>query len=258
MKSCYPLYILISLVFFISCQEEVDPLAHVTDAKAKAIIEKGWNSIGGWERYQSLQHIKYNKRAVLYHTDGSGRLESDVQQVHEYQLQPTLSGTITSEDSSGVLQVVYNGDEAYKTLNGEKIEGSELSAERTFLSAHFVLFSIFKMADPGVGISYVGTASTDMGYDVQVVKVDYDPSTQDNHSTDDTWYMDFDATSGSYNSNMIYHAPTYNFIENNETTQVDGMTFNTYRKSWRTDGERKKEYLRGEFWYSDYELTFDE
>ena len=230
------------------------PLDHVSNTEIKDIIQRGWDNIGGWDKYKSIRTITYKKRSVLYHEDGS--IESDVSQVHSFKLRPDLSGILKRVDTTGVHATLFGPEAAYKSFDGSRIEGSELAAERSFLSAHFVLFAPFKLADPAT-LFYDGVEKLESGKEADVIRAHFRKPSFPNNRTDDTWYMYFEKNTGNFLGNLIYHAPTYAFIENIETTIVDGMKWNTYRKTWRVDADLNREYLRGEFWYSDYELTFD-
>jgi hypothetical protein len=157
------------------------------------------------------------------------------------------NGSVTSS-----INLLENG-QANKTVNGV-IETSE-AAYQSFMSAYYVLLMPFKLLDPGTHLSYIGESVLNE-QTAQILKATYDPSTKENHSTADEWYFFFEPTTGRYIASAVYHAPTYALIENNEQENVSGIVFNTYRKSWRVDSLFNKEYLRGEFWYSDFQVSF--
>ena len=87
-----------------------------------------------------------------------------------------------------------------------------------------------------------------------MIEASYNSEQNDNHSTDDLWWYFFDARDGSYLASMVYHPPTYALIENTKYTDDLPIRFNTYRESYRVDSLRNKEYLRGVFYYSDFEI----
>ena len=227
-------------------------VSHIGDQQAAQIILNAIHKAGGWDAYKNIKTISYKKRSVLYHDDGS--LESDRDQYHSYTLQPSVTGEITWSFGNDSYAIHYTDEEAYKLENGARVEGSEESARNTFLSAYYVLFMPFKLLDPGAVLTYEGTTTLETGDKVHIIKADYDPGKHDNHSTHDIWWYFFDSKTYEYLACQVYHEPTYAFIENNEITEEHLITFNTYRKSFRTDADRNKEFLRGEFWYSDFQI----
>lgn len=226
------------------------------DFEVNKILKRAFKKAGGWDQWAKLESISYKKRNILYHEDGS--IESDVTQFHEYQLQPELQGTIFWKEGNNSHSIVYRKGKASKYTDGELISADDESAAKSFLSAHYVLFMPFKLGDEGTRLTYEGTAILDNGTEVDVIKATYSPDTYDNHSTNDEWYYYFDKATGSYLANMVYHAPTYAYIRNTKTDQSLPIVMNTYRESYRVDKDRHIEFLRGEFFYEDYQLTFRE
>ena len=252
------IYILLCFITMVSClssckkSSAVDYLAHISDNEVKSKLSAACASAGGLENYMSIDSITYDKRSVLYLPDGG--VESEVRQHHAYKVNPVLSGVITWSDSIGDHSIVYNQSAPYKTLNGEKIPNSAKSAKESFMSSYYVLFLPFKLIDPGVNLSYEGATDID-GIKADILKVSSTPEAHANHSKDDEWRFFINQTDGSVLSNLVYHPPTYAYIENTEYTDEYPLRMNTYRQTWRTDKNRNKEYLRGEFWYSNYHFT---
>jgi hypothetical protein len=113
----------------------------------------------------------------------------------------------------------------------------------------------FKLLDPGTRIAHEGIDTLDNGRIVDVIKAIYDPGENENHSTQDVWWYYFDRENGSYLASMVYHEPTYAYIENNRITDEHEIRFNTYRESYRTDSLKNKQSLRGVFHYSDFKIN---
>jgi hypothetical protein len=220
------------------------------------IVRRAFKKAGGWDNWANLQSISYKKRSILYLENGD--IESDVTQFHEYQLQPQLKGTIFWKDDEGSHSIVYENGKASAFDNGKIDDSKSESAAKTFLSAHYVLFMPFKLGDEGTKLSHEGTTTLDTGTIVDVIKATYAPGSYDNHSTNDEWYYYFDHETGEYLANMVYHAPTYAYIRNTKMDNSQPLIMNTYRESFRVDKDRNIEYLRGEFFYEDYQMTFKE
>ena len=251
----YPLILITfcTSVIFSCTTKQAHYAAHIQDPQVRTVLERAIGVSGGWENYQSIDSIIYKKKTILYHQDGT--IESELAQEHKYQLSPAISGDIYWADSIGSHHIRYDGKSSYKSLNGQVLNGQGESAKSAFMSAYYVLFIPFKLMDEGVVLAYEGVETVINGETCDVIKATYAPDEHQNHSTADVWYYYFDTETGRYVSSMVYHAPTYAYISNDQTTSEQAIIFNTYRKSYRTDAERNIEYLRGEFWYSDYRLV---
>lgn len=227
----------------------------IADTTARSILLGAIEKAGGWQNYASLKAIKYVKRAVLYHEDGS--VESDFIQRHDYVLHPSVSGRISWKEGDDRMAIVYGSAEAYSSVGGIIDSASTESAARAFLSNYYVLFMPFKLADEGVELSYTGKVTLDSGVQANVIKAQYAPAEHDNHSTSDVWWYYFDGGDDSYLASMVHHPPTYAWIDNNRTTGDSlPLRLNTYRKSYRCDSTGNRIFLRGEFWYSDFDLVY--
>lgn len=248
------IFLIAALSGLISCNSSTPslPMDHIADSEVKRVLSKAIPAAGGWDNWQNLQRISYSKKSILYHADGT--VESEVNQRHKYVLQPELQGSITWSDSSGNHEILYSSASAARLLNNELVEGSEEGARNTFLSAYYVLFVPFKIMDPGASLTYLGLDTLDQGSVVECIRAEYNPDEEENHSTNDTWYFYFDKETGDFLANMVYHAPTYALIENNEVNTDLPIKMNTYRESWRVDSLRNKEFLRGVFFYGDFLL----
>jgi hypothetical protein len=224
-----------------------------TDEKVAEVLNRAFITAGGLDEYRNMKTISYTKRSVLFLEDGS--TESELTQQHNYILQPELSGEITWKSDGDSYRTFYSSKETYKEKNGVRIPDSEESARKSFFSATYVLFIPFKLIDPGALLTYAGRDTLDSGKIADVIRAEYDAAKHKNHSTSEVWWYYFDVNDGSHLSSLVYHPPTYAYIENDVITDDYPMRFNIYRKTFRTDAQRKKEYLRGEFYYSNYTVN---
>lgn len=238
-----------------SCSSEtnIDPLEQIKDLEVKRVLEKGFAASGGLDTYGNIDSIVFQKKTILYLQDGA--IESEVIQEHRYSISPSLSGEITWQDSIGDHKLVFEDDQGQKYVNGKLLPTESEKAKKSFFSNYYVLLLPFKLLDEGTQLSYDGKKKLPGGGTADVIKATYDPGSNKNHSTSDDWYLFFDEKSGHVLGNLVYHAPTYAFIENKNTTDEHPLRMNLYRQTWRTDKELNKEYLRGEFWYSNYHFT---
>ncbi len=247
------LFILL-ILFLAGCQlqNEEDDFSHIGDQDVKRILKRAFDSAGTLKSYRDIESIRYRKKTILYNEDGS--IESSVDQIHEMRLSPSLTGSIIWTDSTGNRMIYHSQSESYTKLNDQIVPNTSESAKQSFFSNYFVLFIPFKLLDTGVQLTFEGTTELASNARADIIKAVYSPEQYDNHSTSDEWYFFFDSTTGRVLANLVYHEPTYAFIENIETTEEFPIRMNVYRKTWRTDKDRNKQYLRGEFWYSDYEF----
>ena len=249
-------FIVLAFLFWTGCgsqqQVVVSDFSHA-DPQVQKVLLKAFEANGGYETYQNLASLSYKKRSILYYPDGG--VESDVTQYHEYTISPELSATIFWTKDGQRHSIQYDHGVGQKYIDGELIPDGSKSATSSFLSAHYVLFMPFKLADKYVQLSYAGVDNV-LDKEVDVIKAVYSPTDHDSHSTSDTWWYYFDRNSGDYAGSMVYHEPTYAFIENTRQNTDLPLVMNTYRVSHRVDSDRNKEYVRGEFFYEDYEMTF--
>ena len=234
-----------------STNSSVDYFAHIEDEKVKSVLRKAIDWSGGIETWRALDSIKYTKHSMLFLEDES--VESDVIQRHLYGMQPQFSANIQWSDSSDVFEIRYDGS-ASKWLNGEQLDQEEGTIKSTVFSALYVLGMPFKLLDGGVNLSYQG-ATTVKGREADVINATYDPDNHDNHSTSDIWWYYFDVSNGEFLGCLVYHAPTYAYIENQSFVTAGGIKFHAHRKSYRSDSARNIQFLRAEFWYSDYSVV---
>jgi len=231
---------------------KVDHFGHIQDREVKRVLSAACESSGGMATYLEVDSVIYEKRSILYLPDGSK--ESEVTQHHAYQLSPSLTGIISWKDSTGHHEIVYSAEDPHRTLDGKRTDHTAEAVAKSFMGSYFVLFIPYKMADPMVDLRYEGDVSIDnKTYDI--LSAHYAPEEHANHSTDDVWTLFCSKEDGSVLSNLVHHPPTYAYIENKEYTDEHPLRMNTYRQTWRTDKDRKKEYLRGEFWYWDYRFV---
>jgi len=245
--------ILFAAVLAVGCgTKQIDYLYHISDLEVKRVLQAACDASGGMDNYHRIDSIVYENRSILYLPDGSK--ESEVAQYHAYQLSPSLSGSITWSDSIGDHAILYSQDDPHRTLNGVRTNHTKDAVTKSFMGSYFVLFIPYKMAEPMVDLSYNGTTTIE-GKSYDMLEASYAPDKHANHSTDDVWTLFCSTEDGAVISNLVHHPPTYAYIENKEYTDEHPLRMNTYRQTWRTDKDRNKEYLRGEFWYWDYRFV---
>ena len=226
-----------------------DPSAHIQDSQIKSILKKAIDKAGGYEVWSNIQTIKYTKHSVLLLEDST--IESDVIQLHEYSMQPTFSARVTWSVGEDQHRIEYDSEGGKKYMNDTLTDSDPSQA---VMSALYVLGMPFKLLDAGTNLSFDGSVTIgDKSADV--IKATYNPAENDNHSTQDEWYYYFDVNDGDFLGAMVYHAPTYAYIDNLAFDETTPVKFHAHRRSYRSDSLRNLQFLRAEFWYGNYEVN---
>ena len=245
------------LLLIIGCQKPAEGDASTKQPaqdKASEVVDRAIAWAGGMEKWESLSTIDYTKRSRLLLENEE--VEYDITQQHSYQMRPDLKMNIEWQTDEGDLRLEHTNAASRRFLN-DSLSAQGTKVAESAMSAFYVLGMPFKLKDPGTYLSYEGTTDFN-GKSADVVKATYSPKQFDNHSTTDQWWYYFSEANGAFLGCMVYHPPTYARIENIAFHDVDGMKFQKRRMSYRCDSLGNKQFLRAEFWYGDYELTFSE
>jgi len=221
--------------FLLSCQD------NAVVSEAEKIVNASIEAHGGLNHWQSISQMEFRKKTWLYKADNS--LEKYSDELHTLQTEDDLSGLIKPYDPTDLsYHIKYSNGKGFKNMVDTTVDGTN-----AFLSSHFVVNQPFKMLDAGVELSYLGKETLENEKIVDVVKAFYGDK-------EDVWWFYFDAESHVLASTLIYHAPTYAYVVNEEIKEVDGLLWNTKRTTYRTDSLRNIEYVRAKFEYSEIEM----
>ncbi len=226
---------------------------HGEPPTATAIVESAIKTAGTLEKWENIASLSYTKKSRLLLENGE--IESEVTQRHHYIFRPNKSINIEWEVDKDSFYIVHNDSISQKFQNDSLIDQGS-SVKSSVNSALYVLGMPFKLLDKGTILSYEGLQSLNGVDSVHTVKATYAPEEHLNHSTSDVWWYHFDKNNYTFPSSMVYHEPTYALIENVIVVQAEGLIFPGVRKSYRCDAFGKKQFLRAEFWYEDYFVTF--
>ena len=249
-----------SLVVVMSCgpkseshkvEAAYDPYEHIENDQVRTILRKAIDKAGGYEKWSSLKTIEYTKHNMLFLEDGT--TEVDNIQRHEYTMRPEFKVRITWEKEN-VNHLITYGPEGGKRYRHDSLTTQDPT--ETVMSAIYVLGMPFKLLDAGTRLEHRGQVRLESGEIADEIKATYDPGENENHSTQDEWYYYFGAD-GTFFGAMVYHAPTYAYIRNLEFDTSTPIQFHKHRKSYRSDSSRNIQFLRAEFWYADYQVTYE-
>jgi len=252
-------YICPLLLFFflgIACNQKTVPLdrfAHIDDENAREIIKASIAHAGGIDKWESIKHLKYNKDFSLLFGDGS--VEKSFSQVHDYNYDPLVID-IKSNENGDEVHTLLSGGKYSRTFNGKPSDATSANLAKAINTSTYVIGMPFKLLDPGVDIMYDGELLLDNGKLVDVIQVSYDPQKNSNHSTADVWKYYFDKQDRKIVGNWVDAGDHANVIENLTFEKVGGILWNKKRKSWRLDSLGKKEYVRADYSYDNYEVEF--
>lgn len=214
-----------------------------------SIVSQSVQAHGGLNAWHKLTTIRYKKRTVLYEKDG--QVASDISQWHEYMLQPELIGKITWVDGMDSITIIAENDTWRYFTNNKEVIAESPKAKETFLAAYYTLCQPFKLLDEGASMSYLGKDTLEAGRAVNVIKVEYPNATKS-----DTWWYYFDEASHVLLTNMVDHGKGFSYIVNLEYDYTTPIVFNRHRKSYTADSERNIQFLRAEYFNTDFEVVF--
>jgi len=246
---------LILVLTFTTCSDpphsENDPYGHISDPALRQVLKKSIDWAGGMNRWRAIDTLLYFKESKLFLADGS--IETQSKQDHIYQMRPSFVAEINWVNGEGNQQIKM-GKEAIRLSNGDVIQEGEKVAQ-TVMSSLYVLGMPFKLLDPGVTLT-LESEVTIKGKKAHAVKATYSPLDHENHSTSDVWWYYFAVEDGAFLGCLVFHPPTYAYIENQAFHDVQGLKFHAHRKSYRSDSLRNVQFLRAEFWYDDYQILY--
>lgn len=220
------------------------PSPKKVENEAMEIILKSVDKSGGMESWNSIDTLSFHKKSVLYLKDSA--IESSSEQYQEFVFKPFFQVSLVWRDQSN-KKTVYDGRYTTSYVGEEQLDRVE-GMSASIASAFYVISKPFNLIWDKELLSYEGLRVLS-GDTLHTVKVNYAHS---NPSQDTWWY--YINTDYSYWGSKVFHAPTYALIENTEVDISTGFTFPSYRRSYRIDSLNNIEFLRAEFWYSDYAI----
>lgn len=241
---------------FVSCKfskEKENSDATSKEITASNVVENAIHTAGTTKKWKNIASLAYTKKSRLLLENGE--IESEVTQRHHYEYRPKKSIKITWVVEKDSFLIVHTDSISQKFKNGSIIDEGE-KVKSSVNSSLYVIGMPFKLLDKGTVLNYEGLKSLNAIDTVHTINATYEPKKHQNHSTQDVWWYHFEKNTGAFLSSMVYHEPTYALIENVATTKEKGLTFPERRKSYRCDESGKKIFLRAEFWYEDYAVTF--
>lgn len=242
-KICIAL--LITLAFSCNQGKEANPFNQMTDDELKIIMIKAVGYAGGIDRWKQVESISFTKKAVYYLPEGT--IDVALTQQQSFKIHPTLNAMFKWEQAGNQVTLSYENGMAVKTINGQIQNANPFDIEQV-LGDFLVLAIPFSLLENASNLEMVG----ELAFDDQEAVVVHSINHRLN-PVNDWWYF-FNEETGEYLASTVHHSPTYAHIKNEEFQNVEGLKFPAHRRSFRTDSLGNIEYLRAEFFYSDYKI----
>ncbi|WP_339876437.1 DUF6503 family protein [uncultured Algoriphagus sp.] len=230
-------------LFFFSCTQS-------PEKQAQELVEKSISAHQLSKNWENISSIKFKKMTRLL--DESGVVESESEQWVEFRLEPYFEAKLTWTKDSILHVVNFNGSKTSYQMGENSIQNDGfLKAKKAEIDAAFFAFAQpWNLLDENATLTYEGEKSLEDAKSVQSIRVDYGPDS-------DVWWFYFDPTSSKLIANELHAKDHKSLIENLSYDETTGIVLAKERKSYRIDETGKKLFLRAEYVYSDYQVTFE-
>jgi hypothetical protein len=227
-------------ILFCSCKP-------ATKLSAKEIVEKSVEFHGGMELWKNSKSLSFDKKIILYTKEGV--IESEQTQHQKFEYDQGFSGKLKWVKNGDSISVGYRKEKAFKKINNAVVvlEKELQSAKKTFFSAHYVVNQPFKLLEDAVVLSYITTKIID-GRSTYVIQVGYTNDTE----ISDKWFYYFETKTYQLVATKVVHGARISMIKNVSYDKSTGLLFNHHRKSFFIKPSGEMDYLRAEYFYTNF------
>jgi len=220
------------------------------EKQAQELIEKSIDAHQLSKKWENITSIKFKKMTRLL--DENGTIESESEQWVEFRLKPYFEAKLTWTKDSILHVVNFNGSRTSYQMGENTIQNEGfLKAKRAEIdAAYFAFAQPWKLIEENANLSYQGQKTLEDGTTVESIRVDYGPDM-------DVWWFYLDPISAKVVANELHAKDHKSLIETISYDESTGLLLAKERKSFRIDDEGKKLFLRAEYLYSDYQVTFE-
>ncbi len=242
MKSRLDILFLLFLSFLFSCGTS-------PEKEALSLIKRSVEAHGGAEAWEKITSLKFKKSTRLNREDGS--VESEMDQLIEFRFKPRLEGEITWEKDSIKHVLSWDGVQMRYFMGENEVRNPAFlaSKKKDFDAAYYTLSQPWGLLGDGATLTYEGQKTLENGKTVESVRVDYGPDT-------DVWFYYFDPNSAVMVGNEVHAKDHRSLIYDLGFVEHGGIKLHGQRDSWRIDERGNRLFLRAEYVYSDYEITY--
>ena len=233
---------LLALLFF-SCTPS-------PEEQALELVERSIEAHQLTKKWEDVTRINFKKLTRLL--DENEAVESESEQWIEFRLKPYFEAKLTWTKESISHIVNFNGSRTSYQMGENSIQNEGfLKAKKAEIdAAYFAFAQPWNLMDENANLKYEGLKTLEDGKTVESLRVDYGADS-------DVWWFYFDPTSSRLIANELQAKDHRSLIENLSYDDSTGLILPKERKSFRIDETGKKLFLRAEYVYSDYRVTFE-
>ncbi len=231
----------------------IDAFAHIADVQVRDLLANAIQQAGGIDRWQSKAMLKFDKKTVLYHADGSVELASDQQHTYTYGASEDIEISWSKDGQHHQLSSI----DGMVTKLVDQVPDTTISpsaATNTVLSAVYVISLPFKLLHPQINLTYEGIDTLGAGQEAHVLRAQYQPAETTSYDTEDIWWHYYRTDDHTQIGYKVQHADHISYVANLAFTRANGILFPTERKSWRMNEDGSLSYLRAAYAYSNYQV----
>lgn len=226
-----------------SCKDKTSKNLQPLDANSllAQVIEKS----GGIQRWIDLERISFKKEFHLYKEDGT--IELDRTELHSYSFINGKSSLIQWKENDTTYNLIEQDATLYQTKNqaiDTTVTRDQLQSKLN--AATFVLGLPFTLTDDLAKKTYNGATNFE-GTPAHELEVAFANST-------DVWYMYYSQDTLDWLGYWVQTADHYSLVINEEMIEVEGFSLSQKRKSYRTDAQKNRLYLRADYEYSNFAI----
>jgi len=208
-----------------------------------AVIEKS----GGFEQWKTIKRLQFEKEFGLYTENGVTEIAR--KEIHDYLLQDAVERQI-QWNQNNIETILRQKNNTYtKYLNNiiDSITTTE-SIKNSIEAGSFVIGLPFTLKDSDASLEYLGIQKF-QDKQGHVLKIQFENSK-------DIWKLFYEKKSLNWLGYLVKTTDHYSLVINEKMTMINGFTFPEVRKSYRSDSLQHIKYLRADYSYSKYKVTF--
>jgi hypothetical protein len=228
-----------------NCQQKEVPTA-------KQIVERSVEAHGGIDLWKNIKQLSFDPTTTLFNADSTRA--SKVEQFQLFSPQPELFGKIEWELDNQELSIIYDKGKVEKHINDSLVTNKEAlqGASNSFFAAQYVINQPFALLDDGVKLTYLGIVELEETSAYQI-KVTYPEDTENSNK----WTYLIDTKTFEVIANKVELLDHTSWVENLTFDTTTNFKFNAHRKSYRLNDKGEKTYLRAEYFYTDFEVVYN-
>lgn len=230
-------------LLLLGCSPSKEEMAH-------DLLKKSIEAHGGEEAWNQIAVIQFTKWTKLL--DENGNIESELNQWHEFKFVPFFEGRISWWANDSIQHVlVYEANKISYFMGGNEIQNEDflVAKKKDFDAAYYTVAQPWKLLDGGGTLSYEGRKTLENNQEVESIRVDYGPD-------QDIWWYYFHPETFLMVGNEVQLKDHRSLIYDLKEEVVDGLKLHGKRESWRINEKGERLFLRAEYQYSDYKITF--